>query len=171
VALLESTVDPSHKTMCIYSMGNAVSNQRTGVAAIFPAGYTEDGAIFTVTFEKYSDGKVYPIAVDVIPTWVNMHSNNGGREYNILPLIKEQEGSWQETYQMKSDQFNAAVKSYDRTMGIVGEGLTACQEYLAQAKIDREQYYYDLAYNPGKFATEAAAPVETVAQEAVAPAA
>ena len=172
VALLESTLDPSHKTMCIYSMGNAVSNQRTGVAEIFPRGYTEDGVIFTVTFEKYSDGKVYPAGVNVIPTWVNMHSNNGGREYNILPLIKEQEGTWQETYQMKSDQFNAAVKSYDRTMGIVGEGLTACQKYLAQAKIDREQYYYDLAHNPEKFATEATeAPVETVPQETIAPAA
>ena len=171
MALLESTVDPSHKTMCIYSMGNAVSNQRTGVSELFPRGYTEDGALFTVTFEKYSDGKVYPVAVDVIPTWVNMHANNGSREYNILPLIKEQEGSWQETYQMKSDQFNAAVKSYERTMGIVGEGLTACQEYLAQAKTDREQYYYDLAHNPEKFAAEETAPVETIQQETLAPAA
>lgn len=172
VALLESTLDPSHKTMCIYSLGNAVSNQRTGVAEIFPRGYTEDGVIFTVTFEKYSDGKVYPVGVNVIPTWVNMHANNGSREYNILPLIKEQEGTWQETYQMKSDQFNAAVKSYDRTMDIVGEGLTACQEYLAQAKVEREQYYYDLAHNPEKFATHATeAPVETVAAETMAPAA
>ena len=163
MALLESTVDPSHKTMCIYSLGNAVSNQRTGVSSLFPAGYTEDGAMFTVTFEKYSDGKVYPVAVDVIPTWVNMHSNNGGREYNILPLIKEQESTWQETFQMKNDQFNAAVKSWNRTMGIVEEGLTACQNYLAQAKAEREQYYYDLAHNPEKFAAEATA--ETVAQE------
>ena len=171
VALLESTVDPSHKTMCIYSLGNAVSNQRTGVSEIFPRGYTEDGVIFTVTFEKYSDGKVYPAGVNVIPTWVNMHSNNGKREYNILPLIKEQEDTWQETYQMKSDQFQAAVKSYDRTMDIVGEGLTACQNYLAQAKVDREQYYYDLAHNPEKFAAEATVPVETAVQETVAPAA
>ena len=168
MALLESTVDPGHKTMCIYSLGNAVSNQRTGVSDKFPPGYTEDGMFFTVTFEKYSDGKVYPVGVNVIPTWVNMHSNNGGREYNILPLIKEQEGTWQETYQMKSDQFNAAVKSYDRTMDIVGEGLTACQEYLAQAKIDREQYYYDLAHNPEMFATEA---TEAPVQETTAPAA
>ena len=50
VALLESTVDPDHKTICIYSLGNAVSNQRTGVSDLFPPGYTEDGALFTVTF-------------------------------------------------------------------------------------------------------------------------
>jgi len=174
MALLESSVDPSHKTLCIYSLGNAVSNQRTGVSDKFPRGYTEDGIVFTVTFEKYSDGKVYPVGVGVVPTWVNMHANNGGREYNILPLIKEQEGTWQESFQMKDDQFNAAVKSYDRTMGIVSEGLTACQDYLAQAKTDREQYYYDLAHNPEKFATEPVpetVPQETVLQETTAPAA
>jgi hypothetical protein len=41
-------------------------------------------------------------------------------------------------------------------MGIVGEGLEACQTYLAQAKQAREEYYYNLAYNPELLATEAA---------------
>ena len=164
VALLESTVDPSHKTVCIYSLGNAVSNQRTGVSNQFPPGYTEDGVMFTVSFEKYSDGKVYVSGTDVIPTWVNMHSNNGSREYNILPLIKENEAQWQESYGLTDHQFASCQKSYDRTMGIVGEGLEACRTYLDQAKIDREQYYYDLAFNPEKFATEAA-PMETVIEE------
>ena len=172
MALLESTVDPGHKTVCIYSLGNAVSNQRTGVSDKFPRGYTEDGVMFTVTFEKYSDGKVYVAGTDVIPTWVNMHSNNGKREYNILPLIKEQEGTWKETFQMKDNQFNAAVKSYDRTLGILSEGLTACQNYLAQAKADREQYYYDLAHNPELFDAQATEPaVEALPQETTAPAA
>jgi hypothetical protein len=45
-------------------------------------------------------------------------------------------------------------------MGIVGEGLQACQTYLDQAKLDREQYYYDLAFNPEKLATEAAPAME-----------
>ena len=169
VALLESSVDPDHKTVCIYSLGNAVSNQRTGVSNLFPPGYTEDGALFTVSFEKYSDGKVYVSGTDVIPTWVNMHSNKGVREYNILPLIKDNEDQWQETYELTDHQFSSCQKSYDRTMGIVGEGLQACQDYLEQAKKDREQYYYDLAFNPEKLATEA--PVETVAEETTLPAA
>ena len=155
VALLESTVDPSHKTVCIYSLGNAVSNQRTGVSNLFPAGYTEDGALFSVTFEKYSDGKVYVLAADVVPTWVNMHSNSGAREYNILPLTKDTEEQWQESYELTDNQLKSCQKSYDRTMGIVGEGLAECQEYLAQAKLDRDQYYYDLAHNPEMFVTEA----------------
>ena len=174
VTLLESTVDPDHKTVCIYSLGTAVSNQRTGVSTLFPPGYTEDGALFTVSFEKYSDGRVYLSDADVIPTWVNMHSNKGGREYNILPLMKENEEQWQESYELTDHQFTSCQRSYDRTMGIVGEGLEICQEYLAQAKEDREAYYYDLAFNPEKFATEAPLEneaAETVAEETTLPAA
>ena len=159
MALLESTVDPNHKTVCIYSLGNAVSNQRTGVSNLFPAGYTEDGVLFTVTFEKYSDGTVYVSAADVIPTWVNMNSNNGSREYNILPLEKAKEEQWTEAFGLTSGQFSAAQKSYDRTMGIVGEGLSACQNYLEQAKAQRESYYLDLAVHPEKYAAQETQPV------------
>ena len=155
MALLESTVDPAHKTVCIYSMGNAVSNQRTGVSTQFPTGYTEDGALFTVSFEKYSDGKVYVSGTDVVPTWVNMHSNKGAREYNILPLTKDTEQQWQSSYELTDQQLKSCQKSYDRTMGIVGEGLEACRTYLAQAKEAREAYYYNLAYNPGLLETQA----------------
>ena len=151
VELLQSTQDPDHKTICIYSLGNAVSNQRTGISTQFPAGYTEDGALFTVTFEKYSDGKVYLAGTEVVPTWVNMHSNNGAKEYNILPLMLDQQDSWTEQFGLTSGQFSAAQKSYDRTMGIVGEGLEQCQSWLEQAKLDREAYYADLAANPAKY--------------------
>lgn len=170
VSLLESTVDPSHKTVCIYSLGNAVSNQRTGVSDLFPSGYTEDGAMLTVTFEKYSDGRVYLANTDVIPTWVNMHSNKGTREYNILPLVKDNEEQWKESYELTDHQFESCKKSYVRTMGIVGDGLLVCQTYLDQAKIDREQYYYDLAFHPEKLTAEAA-PAETVVEETTLPAA
>ena len=169
VALLESSVDPDHKTVCIYSLGNAVSNQRTGVSTQFPAGYTEDGVMFTVSFEKYSDGEVYVSAADVIPTWVNMHTTGGVKEYNILPPQDSTRESWRETFNLNDNTMGFAQRSYDRTMGIVGEGLEACQAYLAQAKEDREQYYYDLAYNPEKLATEA--PAETAAEETTLPAA
>lgn len=174
MALLESTVDPDHKTVCIYSLGNAVSNQRTGVSNLFPPGYTEDGALFTVTFEKYSDGKVYVSGTDVIPTWVNMHSNKGVKEYNILPLTKDTEEQWQASYELTDHQFSSCQKSYDRTMGIVGEGLQQCKDYLDQEKIDREQYYYDLAWNPELVAAEETQPetqAETVAEETTLPAA
>lgn len=164
VALLESTVDPGHKTVCIYSLGNAVSNQRTGISSLFPTGYTEDGALFSVTFEKYSDGSVYVAGTDVLPTWVNMHSNNGSKEYNILPLDIERESEWTQMFDLTDANFSAAQKSYTRTMGIVGEGLEECRTYLEQAKADREAYYYDLAYHPENYASEITeATIETTA--------
>lgn len=161
MALLESTENPGHKTYCIFSLGNAVSNQRDGISPKF-SGYTEDGLLFSVTFEKYSDGKVYVSDLEAIPMWVNMHSNNGSREYNILPLDKQKEDQWKETYQMTDGQFSSAQKSYDRTMGIIGEGLKACQDDLAQARADREQYYLDLLSHPEWL--EAEAPAETIAE-------
>ena len=83
-----------------------------------------------------------------------MNSNNGSREYNILPLVKDQEEQWTEQFGLTDGQFSSAQKSYDRTMGIVGDGLTACQSYLEQAKADRESYYQDLAANPEKYASQ-----------------
>ena len=56
-------------------------------------------------------------------------------------------------------------------MKIIGEGLTACQEDLAQAKTDREAYYQNLAEHP-ELATQAATqPVATVPETTVAEAA
>lgn len=167
--LLESTVNPDHKTVCIYSVGNAVSNQRNGYISQAPAYYTEDGALFTVTFEKYSDGKVYVSGTDVIPTWVNMHTTGGVKEYNILPLADSTRESWRETFNLNDNTMGFAERSYKRTMGIVGEGLEICQAYLAQAKEAREEYYYNLAYNPEPLETEATQ--EPVAEETTLPAA
>lgn len=163
MVLLESTVDPDHKTVCIYSLGNAVSNQRNGYISAAPAYYTEDGVIFTVSFEKYSDGEVYVCGTDVIPTWVNMHTTDGVKEYNILPLADSTREQWRDAFHLNDNTMGFAERSYDRTMGIVGEGLEECRTYLAQAKTDRENYYFDLAHNPEKYATE---PVETI-QETV----
>ena len=154
VELLTSTLDPEHTTVCIYSLGNAVSNQRTGISNLFPAGYTEDGALFTVTFEKYSDGTVYLAAADVIPTWVNMHQNSGKKEYNILPLVLENEDQWKEAFDLTDHNFTSCQRSYERTMGIVGEGLAQVTEHLDAQKAAREQYYHDLAFFPERFATE-----------------
>lgn len=155
VDLLESTVDPDHKTVCLYSMGNAVSNQRKEWMSSAPNGHSEDGVMFSVTFEKYSDGTVYVQNVDILPTWVNMSSVNGKKEYNILPLDYGRLEQWQTLYNLTDVLYSNAQDSYDRTMGIVGEGLTECQTYYEQAKADREAYYLDLAYHPEKYAAEA----------------
>lgn len=163
VALLESTTDPDHKTVCIYSTGNAVSNQRLGNLDSIKTAHTEDGILFTVTFERYSDGTVYLAGTDAIPTWVNMHNNSNGKtEYTILPLDYSRVEEWKDMFDLGDNTLNAAKKSYDRTWALVGEGLAASQEYLDQQKQEREQYYYDLVFNPDKLLTEATeAPAET----------
>ena len=165
MAVLESTENPGHKTYCVYSLGNAVSNQRNGYVSNCPGAHGEDGLLFTVTFEKYSDGKVYVAEVDALPTWVNMQANTGAKEYNIVPLDKESEDEWG-NLGMTADQVKLAQQSYQRTMNIIGEGLKVCQDDLAQARADREQYYLDLLSHPEWLETEAAqeTTAETVAE-------
>ena len=128
--LMQSTRDPSHRTICIYSLGNVVSNQREGIDASFKGGFTEDGAIFTVTLEKYSDGTVAIASVDVLPTWVNMHTTNGVKEYNVLPLDLRKKDQWQELYGISESTAQKAMASYNRTMNIVCDGLEECQKLL-----------------------------------------
>lgn len=132
--LLTSTTDPEHKTVCIYSLGNAVSNQRKEeMQKSCPTGHTEDGALFQVTFEKYSDGTVAVAQTDVLPTWVKKFTNGDGKvEYNILPLDRDTKDQWKTLYNLTDAQYAETLSSYDRTMSLVGTGLTKCQDYLAQ---------------------------------------
>ena len=161
IDLLQSTVDPEHKTVCPYSMGNAVSNQRQGNLSQISSAHTEDGVLFSVTFSKYSDGTVYLEGADLIPCWVNRHATYGKTEYNILPLDPATRDEWKVLYDLNDTMLGAAGRSYDRTMAIIGDGLALAQDYLANEKAEREQYYYDLVYNPDKFLTEPTEPAET----------
>ena len=166
--LLESTVDPDHKTVCLYSMGNAVSNQRQGNLTAISTAHTEDGVLFSVTFSKYSDGTVYVEGTDLLPVWVYRRTDGTGNEYNMLPLHIENADSWMEDFNMKEHTVTAAKNSHARTMAIVEEGLTECQTWLKESYEAREQYYYDLAFFPEKFATEATeAPTEAVTEATV----
>lgn len=143
--LLTSTTNPDHNTICLYSVGNAVSNQRHGnLGDLIHTAHTEDGILFEITFEKYSDGNVYVQSADILPTWVNLHRDNGKNEYNMIPLKIDEKDQWQETFGFNDEAMRKAGASYDRTMKIVGEGLTQIQDFLAQEKADREQYYLDL---------------------------
>lgn len=135
--LLQSTRDPAHRTVCIYSLGNVVSNQREGIDPSFEGGYTEDGAIFSLTFEKYSDGTVGIAEVDVLPTWVNMHTTDGVKEYNVLPLDVSKEDQWKDLWSISDDTAKKAKASYERTMKIVGDGLEECQKFLENARTTR----------------------------------
>lgn len=169
--LLQSTTDPDHRTVCLYSMGNAVSNQRLGNLKAIATAHTEDGVLFSVTFSKYSDGTVYLESTDLVPLWVMRRSDATGNEYNMLPLDIERQEEWTSLFNMQEYIVASAKNSYDRTMAIVGAGLEECQTYLEQCYNDREAYYYDLAFFPEKYATEpteATEPVTEAAEETTA---
>lgn len=119
------TSTSGHETICLYSMGNAVSNQRRDRISSSPNGNTEDGLIFELEFELWNNGSVKMSEIDILPTWVKMVHNNGERDYTIIPLDAAIE-TW--------DQFGvdagSVYESYERTMDIVGEGLNACRASL-----------------------------------------
>ena len=143
--LLTGTVDPEQKTVCIYSLGNAVSNQRKGNLQAISTAHTEDGVLFQVSFEKYSDSTVYLSGVDVLPTWVNMHNNQRGKtEYTILPLDAEVKDQWQSLFDLDASTVKKAEESWERTMEILGTGLEEVKAYLSREKEDRDAYYLEL---------------------------
>ena len=126
-----------HKTYCIYSVGNALSNQNRNSLSSNPNGaYTEDGMIFGVTFEKWNDGTVSIQEITVLPTWVNVVQGNK-RLYYIMPLDIELE-SW-EDFGVKN--LNYTYGSYKRTLSIVGAGLNEYREAasLQPLPLDKEK--------------------------------
>lgn len=146
VDLLTSSTDSEHKAIVLYSMGNAVSNQRKEeMQKSDPTGHTEDGVLFCVTFSKYSDGSVYVDSAELIPTWVNMHSNSGTKEYNILPLEESTASQWQAQFGLTDNQLASAKASFDRTEALVLPGMEKAQTYFAQQKQLREPQAPDSA--------------------------
>ena len=126
--LLTSTVSEDHKTLCIYSTGNALSNQRRDLMRL-DTGHTEDGIVFNFTFSKYSDGTVRVEQAEVLPTWVYKYRSGGKDAYSVYPL-DNQVDDWKAQFDMTDSIEKEARASYDRTMKIVGEGLTQIQDYL-----------------------------------------
>ena len=156
VELLESSLDPDHRTVCLYSMGNAVSNQRLGEISRIPTAHTEDGVLFSITFSKYSDGTVYLEDVNLMPTWVRAIDANGNtvvrrsatiRRYEILPLDDTRRDQWAELFGINESTLAQCNESWQRTMDITGAGMNQVKDYLNAEKIAREANYLWLAQN------------------------
>lgn len=130
--LLTSTQDDNHKTVCLYSMGNAVSNQRGIYTKEVPTKHTEDGVMFQVTFTQQKDGTVVLESAEAIPIWVNMATNpkSGKKEYNILPLDKSIQ-DWKTAFDLTDATLADAQASYERSMELVGSGMAKINAYLA----------------------------------------
>ncbi len=122
------TSENGNTSYCIYSLGNALSNQnRTSLKNDTKnAKYTEDGMIFGVTFQKWSDGTVEVAEIEITPTWVEKKTVSDYNVYTIFPLDATLT-SWTDYTAVNHDRL---TESYNRTMSIVGEGLNLCREDL-----------------------------------------
>lgn len=123
-----------HRTYCIYSVGNLISNQRRSLISQAPNGHSEDGMIFGITFKKWNDGSVVVSQITVLPLWVSRDWNNpNGSFYTIIPLDPTSE-NWCEVN--GSYGFHEDLKaSYARTIEAVGEGYRLCRKLLGMAPI------------------------------------
>ena len=120
------TSSDGHETICLYSMGNELSNQRADIMdEDGNRGYTEDGLVMQVSFEKFNNGKVRISGVDIIPTWVELD----GTGYQIIGLEGEDPWSWGagDTY--------AAINSYNRTLERLSEAYPAYRAEKGQSQV------------------------------------
>lgn len=120
--------DSQNSTVCIYSTGNSVSNQRQELMDSCPTGHTEDGLLFYYTLDKYSDGTTVLSSVDLVPTWVNKYKGGSGYQYQMIPLENNKIDA--KTLGLTESEFQRAEKSYNRTKELMEESLKKCQEYL-----------------------------------------
>ena len=126
------TSDGSGHMFCIYSEGNALSNQRTYLMDEMPTGHTEDGAMVTLTLHQDSDGSVSIKDVDLLPTWVYRYQDNDGSKYYILPL--DDVANIEKTTGI-SDIQQEAQDSYDRTMEELGPGLEKAKQIFGGSSV------------------------------------
>ncbi|MBR3972341.1 MAG: CapA family protein [Oscillospiraceae bacterium] len=136
VDILTSTVDPGHQTVCVYSMGNLLSNQRANNVAL-DTGHTEDGLLFLFSFAKYSDGSVHVVDANVLPTWVLIRGSGDSRKYYILPL-DENLSDWKAVFELNAEQLTDAQSSYSRTEEIVKSGREKVRTAISETCAARE---------------------------------
>ena len=125
VDLLTSS-DNSHQMICLYSVGNHVSNQHREFMDSMPSGHTEDGLMSRLTVEKDHLGNVKLITADVIPTWVYRTPNSTNPEYFIFNLEDESVVSEAGDLNIGKDY----TESLDRTNKIIGDGVNKIQNAL-----------------------------------------
>lgn len=114
-------------TVCLYSLGNCISNQRQELMDSCPSGHTEDGMLFSFTLTK-KGGTTALTDLDLIPTWVDKYKGGSGYQYTIYPLEKPEDAAGK--YGLTGTALTKATKSYERTKKIVTEGLTECQKEI-----------------------------------------
>ena len=136
VELLTSTVDESHTTVCMHSVGNLVSNQRADNSAM-TSGHTEDGLVFSFTLAKNEAGDVWVNSIDILPIWVLLRGTGNERTFQILPL--DSDLNWKTVFQLSTEELHAAQSSYSRTSEQVNTGVRTVSVALEKANALRSE--------------------------------
>lgn len=117
----------NHRMLCVYSLGNHLSNQRKELMDTMPTGHTEDGLMLSLVIEKSSAGIVFLKEAKFIPTWVYCANTSVGRTYYILPLSNTAD-LLQNTAELHiADNVR---KSLERTNEIISVGVEKVQDAL-----------------------------------------
>ncbi|MBQ9030650.1 MAG: CapA family protein [Parasporobacterium sp.] len=115
-----------HEAICLYSMGNELSNQRADIMdEDGNRGYTEDGLVIQVIFEKFNNGRTKVGGVNIIPTWVELDYTG----YQIIGLDGTDPWSW------GAGNTDAAIASYNRTLGRIGGDYIAYRARKNQSAV------------------------------------
>ena len=113
-----TSADGKNNTVCIYSLGNAVSNQRKNFMDR-KSGHTEDGVLFKFTITKKGDEEAFVSGSSYMPTWVNLRTVGSKRLYEIIPLDPDK--GWKEFFKTQTE-INSATQSYERSKVILEPG-------------------------------------------------
>lgn len=132
IEVITSQTDPDKSTLCLYSMGNAVSNIRKSTTKPHEV---EDGMFFNFTLAKYSDGSVVIENVDVLSTWVNRRENPDS--FPIIPLDTSVE-DWKTAFGLDDKSYALAQASLVRSEKILREGLDAAKSFYSQKQAEHE---------------------------------
>ena len=128
VSVVESA-DGTRRMFCIYSVGNAMSNQMEEFMIMDMAGgYTEDGVIITLKLHQSADGTVALTGVDATPTWMYRSRHKDGvwtYDFCILPL--DDIANLEKNTGLTGIR-ERAMASYERTMSVIGDGLTEAKQ-------------------------------------------
>ncbi len=102
-----------HETLCLYSMGNFLSDQRTKLR--------DGGIIFDFTIQERADGKFDIVSPSYLPTWVwRTGTEESGFNYKVL-LISDYLNT--RPVGMSDADYNSMMTSYSDNIAVMSKGV------------------------------------------------
>lgn len=143
------TSETGANTYCLYSVGNAFAHMRRTEISSSPNGYTEDGVIFGIEFQRWSDGNVTISDLNATPLWMSLENKDNRSVYTILPV--DVSYNFYPALSTFTDSVNSVIDpdrpttdiapfvpsdptqistSYNRTMNTILDGMNKCRQAL-----------------------------------------